>query len=249
MGTYFLFIDESGNANPAASNTAAKPFVLGGIAIPADVWHAIDAEVAKIKAKYGIVGELKFSDFGKPTGVKGGLAHLNSTQRSSLRTEVCRVIASRNSVSIIAAIDTPAHYATAGQYGSSPDGLHTGGLKALSERFQYHLQDLSRGTGSNFTGVLVCDARNRRDDQSLREAFAYIKKPGIPYTSTYNLIVEGLFLADSQLSVGLQLADIVAGAIARHESHPKDPWYHLIKSRIRRSPSGTVDGFGIVRKF
>lgn len=249
MGTYFLFIDESGNSNPRATKTAAEPFVLGSIAIPADVWHAIDDEVVKLKAKYGVVGELKFSDFGKPPGKGGALSALNRTQRASLRAELCRVIASRNSVSLIAAVSTPLRYAQSGQYAGDPDGLHTGGLKALSERFQYHLQDLARATGSTYNGVLVCDARNRKEDQALRESFAEIKKPGMPFTSTYDRIVEGLFLAESHLSTGLQLADIVAGAIARHETEPNDPWYRLIESRVRRSASGAIDGYGIVRKF
>jgi hypothetical protein len=127
--------------------------------------------------------------------------------------------------------------------------MYIGGLKALSERFQYHLQDMSRATGVTCNGLLVCDARSRKGDQVLREAFAELKQPGMPFCATYDRIVEGLFLAESHLSTGLQLADIVAGAIARHEAHPADPWYALIEPRIRRSPTGKVDGYGIVRKF
>jgi hypothetical protein len=249
MATHFLFIDESGNANADASKTAKSPFVLGGIAIPADIWHDIDRELSAIKARYKVVDELKFSAFGKPPGLGGAVSHLGYEQRASLRVELCQVIARRNSIVIIAAISTAAQYALHGWYRKEQDGIYIGGLKVLSERFQYYLQDLSRATGSNYTGVLVCDARSRKGDQALREAFADLKKPGMAYTSNYDRIVEGLFLAESHLSMGLQLADIVAGAIARHEITSSDPWYALIESRIRRSPAGKTEGFGIVRKL
>lgn len=54
-------------------------------------------------------------------------------------------------------------------------------------------------------------------------------------------------MADSRLSTGIQLADMVAGAIWHKEARSRTTWYDVIEPRIRRRRNGDVNGFGIVR--
>ena len=49
------------------------------------------------------------------------------------------------------------------------------------------------------------------------------------------------------MSVGIQLADMVAGAIWRYHEHGDSTWLDLIKSAFRTNRHGTIDGFGIAR--
>ena len=59
--------------------------------------------------------------------------------------------------------------------------------------------------------------------------------------------MESLFFLPSDISVGIQLADMVAGAVWRKFEKNDDRCYKMLEPSIRKSPSGQIDGFGIVR--
>jgi hypothetical protein len=105
---------------------------------------------------------------------------------------------------------------------------------------------MSRDTAQPHNGLLVCDARERTTDQRLVEAMHDMMAWG-PFISNYDNIVEGLFMADSRLSTGIQLADMVAGAVMHKEARGISTWYDVIEPRIRRRANGDVQGYGIVR--
>ena len=63
--------------------------------------------------------------------------------------------------------------------------------------------------------------------------------------SSFNNLIEGLFIAPSHLSVGIQFADIVAGAIFRKYEKNDTQFYDKIRGSIRNK-NGKVEGFGIV---
>ncbi|WP_434713473.1 DUF3800 domain-containing protein [Rhizobium sp. YTUHZ045] len=56
-----------------------------------------------------------------------------------------------------------------------------------------------------------------------------------------------MFLAPSHMSVGVQFADMVAGAIWRRFESGDETWFDAIKPAFRTSPDGKIDGFGICR--
>lgn len=242
---YLLFIDESGNPGLHTKNVSTEPCVIASVAIPDGAWKSIDRQFRDIKSRYRIGGELKWRDFAPTPQAK--LSHLDQSQKTRLRHEVYSLLTSRNAVRIIAVVGTPSVYAAKGVFRASTDGFYRHALKSLSERFQYFLQDQSRDTAVHHTGLLVCDARERRKDQRLVEAMNDLMMGGL-YVSSYDNIVEGLFMADSRLSTGVQLADIVGGAIWRKEARGDSTWYDVIEPRIRRNPkTGLIAGGGIVR--
>jgi hypothetical protein len=49
------------------------------------------------------------------------------------------------------------------------------------------------------------------------------------------------------LSIGIQLVDMVAGAIWRAQAHNDRTWYDRLKPSFRSDPHGKIDGFGIAR--
>ena len=237
-------MDESGNPALDAKTVSKQPCVIAGLAIPDGAWRAIDYQFRTIKEKYEVQAELKWRHFGSK---KGPLAHLDQPHRDALRREIYELITSRNAVRIMAVVGVPTEYQQHGWYRAEPDGFYRGALKALSERFQYFLQDLERETAQPQTGLLVCDARDRTNDQRLVESMSRLMAGG-PYMAKYANLIEGLFMADSRLSTGVQLADMVAGAICNRESRGKSSWYDVILPRIR-TRYGSIDGAGIVRKF
>ena len=66
-------------------------------------------------------------------------------------------------------------------------------------------------------------------------------------TSTYTNFVEGLFFAPSHMSVGIQLADMVAGATWRAFERGDSRFFDMIKGSFRAKPTGEIDGFGLVK--
>lgn len=242
---YFLFMDESGNPALDSKKISTRPCVIAGLAIPDGAWRVIDNQFRAIKSRYEVDGEIKWRHFGSTTS--GPLVHLDKAKRDALRRDIYQLVTSRNAVRIMAVVGVPTDYQDHGWYRKEPDGFYRGALKALSERFQYFLQDMERETAQAQNGLLVCDARDRTTDQRLVESMHELMAGG-PYMAKYDNIIEGLFMADSKLSTGIQLADMVAGAICHREAGGKAPWYDVISPRIR-TRNGTIEGAGIVRRF
>jgi hypothetical protein len=67
------------------------------------------------------------------------------------------------------------------------------------------------------------------------------------FTSKYDHLIEGLFLEPSNLSIGIQLADMVSGAGWRKYERNDDRWYRAVEPSFRRSSSGELLGYGIVK--
>lgn len=112
--------------------------------------------------------------------------------------------------------------------------------KPITERFQYFLQD------QNSLGIIVADHRGRDSDKMLRAHHAALTSNPKATRSGYNRLIEGLFLQDSEHSVGIQIADFVAGSI--HRAYAANDGSHAtaIKGRIRSDEQGNVLGRGLV---
>lgn len=60
-------------------------------------------------------------------------------------------------------------------------------------------------------------------------------------------MIEGLFIAPSHLSVGIQFADMVAGAVLRAFRAQDKRFAAQTKPAFRTSPKGKIDGDGLVK--
>lgn len=66
-------------------------------------------------------------------------------------------------------------------------------------------------------------------------------------SSSYNNLIEGVFISPSHLSIGIQFADMVAGAALRFFSKNDSQFLNQIKDTFRKSTSGKIDGYGIIK--
>lgn len=241
-----LFIDESGT--PPTAQTAAEVgfFVLGGVVIPEEVWIKLAADLKRIKAAYQVQGEIKWRHFARDKGGKPTpLSHLDVAGKEGLRSELYKSLTAYKAVKIVSVVANAAKCYERG-YIKRPEDIYWFCYKQLTERFQYMLQDLSRMIGHSVHGIVVCDNRGTRDDENLRNLHASLMSTDGPNVSRYQNIIEGLFIAPSHLSVGIQFADMVAGAIFRHYKAKDDRFLSQISGSFRTSPSGSVNGYGIV---
>lgn len=243
-----LFVDESGTPPPPEKADTTPLFVLGGLVVPEDFWSKIADDLKRLKLKHGITGEIKWRYFApqKPGGKLHSLSHLDATAKEQLRTALYDVIRSYRSVRLICvATNVPLAYQLG--YIRTADDLYWYTYKQLTERFQYYLQDLERTVGQRVHGIVVCDNRAPKDDERLRELHHKLLAGDRENFSQYNNLIEGLFIAPSHLSVGVQFADMVAGAVFRKLRSNDDRYYAQIESSFRRSSSGKIDGYGMVK--
>lgn len=174
------------------------------------------------------------------------MRQLDHDVRNTIRTDVIKIITSESSLKTLACVCS-AEAAYEYQSINTQEELYHGTYKPVTERFQYYLQDLSRAVGANQLGIVVSDHRGHKDDRRLRGHHQKLLHSTGDFISRYDNLIEGLFLEQSNLSVGIQLADIVAGSVWRKFERDDRIWYDQIEPSIRRNRTGSVEGHGIIK--
>jgi len=246
---HLLFIDESGTPPPVNAPEKSPFFVLGGVVVPDESWHGLKEKLEEVKREFDVQGEIKWRSFFWIEGKKkkeGALAHLDREKRELLRSRLFDILATQESITTICVVvDTAAAYMQPDI--NNPNELYERAYKIITERFQYHLQGISDAAGTKINGLVVCDNRNaHKDDSRLREFHDTLLSGSHKTYAKYKNLVEGLFIAPSHLSVGIQFADMVAGAVLRNIDKNDHQFFDRISHTLRKSKEGKVEGFGLV---
>lgn len=235
---HLCFIDESGTP-PSKPNPKQPYFTLGAVVIDADQWHDIAKQVRGYTSRHRIKGELKWRYFSPHNQQpENPLRDKTTEERKALSLELATLVA-KSPLTVIACvtdIEAAFDYASV----SNQRELYHFAYKPLTERFQYFLQD------KKSLGIIIADHRGRDDDRLLRAHHDTLIAKAGNTISGYSKLIEGLFLQDSCHSIGIQLADFVAGAIHRAYSTGDGELAGIIKPRLRRKPDGSSLGHGMV---
>ncbi len=243
---YILFVDESGSV-PPPDKVRQKHFVMGGVVIPTGIWHSVKKDLDAIKSKYEINGEIKWRFFSPHNADESNtMRHLDWSTKNLVRDETMSIITKYKSLRIIASYSV-VEEAYQKDYIEDEHQLHWLCHKALVERFQYYLQDKSRDVGQTINGLVVCDHRERSQDMRLRSLHSDMVNQDSFNVSEYKNLIETVFFVPSELSIGLQLADLVAGSVFRKLEKNDDRFFTRIEGSIRRSPTGHLKGYGLVK--
>jgi hypothetical protein len=243
---HIFFLDESGTP-PSANKRRDRYFVIGGLAIPDGVWRKVRDDLFGMKVRRQVFGELKWRYFA-PTNddPENPMKDMTRDQKNEIRSEMYQIICSIKSIKSMACV---ACIEAAYQMPAikCADDLYHYTYKPLSERFQYYLQDLSRTVGRLETGIIVADHRGLQPDAKFRTAHERLLGARSDFISSYPNLVESLFFQPSEISVGVQLADMVAGAVWRKYEKDDDYWYSRLEPSLRKSEQGRVEGYGIIK--
>lgn len=239
-----LFVDESGTPpNPGAP--IPRYFVVGGVIIPESAWTPVKDRLLGLKARRGIRGEFKWRYFAPGNAEqRNPMRHLCQSARDEIRKELYQIICRTKGIKSIAAICSAA---AAYQMPSISDqsGIYHLTYKTVTERFQYYLQDVTDAPCAR--GIVIADHRGKDDDKGLRAHHQMLLHSSAEFVSTYKNLVESLFLQRSELSIGIQLADLIAGAVWRKFERNDAVWYGHMETSLRRGPNGDPSGYGIIR--
>lgn len=243
---HLLFVDESGTP-PKPDNLNQVYFVIAGLVIPEDRWLGMREKLVGLKRASAYRGEVKWRYFApKNADPDNPMADWLQDRKDSFRDRVFSIITEAKSCKIIACSSESRSAYSLGNVNSQED-LYFRTYKPVTERFQYLLQDITRASGRDTLGMIVADHRGKGDDDSMRLRHERLVRESGQYTSQYSNFVESLFFAPSHLSVGIQLVDMVAGAIWRAQTHDDRRWFDRLRPSFRSSATGQIDGFGIAR--
>lgn len=243
---HILFLDESGTP-PKPNSEYPKRFVVGGLIIAESAWHAIRDGLQGLKIRYKVRGEIKWRYFAPSNeDAKNPMRALDTETRNAIRKDIYRLIASYKSIRTIACvISAKAAYRMPSVV--CQDDIYGLAYKGVTERFQYYLQGLSKETGRKEYGIIVCDQRSKKDDSNLIAEHQKLMHSTGRFISKYPNLIETVFLSPSHISIGVQLADMVAGAIWRNYERGDDEWFKLVEPTLRRNEHGVIEGFGIIK--
>jgi hypothetical protein len=243
---HLLFVDESGTP-PRPDNRDQVYFVIAGLVIPEDRWMGMHHRLVGLKHASNYRGEVKWRYFAPNNrDASNPMSDWTQDRKNEFRDKVFSIITETKSCRIVACVSESLTAYSLGNV-NSQDDLYFHTYKPVTERFQYLLQDITRISGTDTYGLIVADHRGKGDDDSMRLRHERLVRTDKQYASTYSNFIEGLFFAPSHMSIGIQLVDMVAGAIWRAQSQNDRTWYDRLKPSFRSSPAGQIDGYGISR--
>jgi hypothetical protein len=235
---HLCFIDESGTP-PSKPNPNQPYFTLGAVIIRDEDWQSIAKTIRGFCTRNKLRGELKWRYFSPHnSSADNPMLGKSAEQRKELSLEFAGIVA-KSPLTIIACVTD---IGAAFEYASVTNQreLYHFAYKPLTERFQYFLQD------NKSMGIIIADHRGRDDDRLFRAHHDTLLAKAGNTVSGYSRLIEGLLLQDSCHSIGIQLADFVAGAIHRAYSTKDNDLAKSIRPRIRAKADGSVFGHGIV---
>jgi hypothetical protein len=241
-------MDESGHV-PSRRRVENVPyFVIAGLIIPETYWRDMAAEFERTKRlpMFKVQGEIKWRYFGAENDdPKNPLLHLDQNLRNALRRQLLEIITKRKACRIVATKAETAK-AWALSFVETKADIYHFTYKQTLERFEYFLQDMTKLTGTHHNGMVIADHRGKDEDRVFREYHATMTERLSRYTSEFKHLIERVLLTESHHSVGIQLADLCAGAISRAFNANEPRWIELLRPSIRAHPKKGIDGYGLV---
>jgi hypothetical protein len=237
---YIVYADESGDHSLTSINPQNPVFVMA---------FCVFEKGSYINRVVPLVQRMKFDFWGhdcvvlhsheirKATGEFNIL--LNGETRTRFTDRLTQVVAGIPVTVIAAVIDKKRHVA---RY-ATPANPYAIALAFCMERLQRWLRE--RGQADRLTTIAL-ERRGRTEDEKLELEFLRIKDGLGSFEGPMPNL--SLRLMDKKHnSTGLQIADLVAHPIGRHVINPsqRNRAYEQIEPKIRRGPTGRVEGYGL----
>lgn len=238
FGDYIVYVDESGDHSLVTINPEYPMFVLVFCIFDKKIYY--NQIVPKIQ-------ELKFNFWGHDSIIlhsheirkaKNDFSILqNAAVRESFISSLNTLINNTNVTIIAAAINKNL---LINRY-SKPDNPYEIALRFCIERLWRWLEEKEQ---NNLLTHLIVEKRGHNEDIQLELEFRRIAGLSA-FSNKPKLDIK--FMDKKHNSTGLQIADLAAYPIARHISKPEQTnrAYKIIESKLRRSSSGKIEGYGL----
>lgn len=235
---YLVFVDESGDHGLASIDSNYPMFVLAFVIVRKDDYvNVVTPELQAFKLKHfghdGVI--LHERDIRKDTGP---FVILRSPERKASFIAELGEIMDRAPIEVVACVIDK--IALKARY-VMPANPYVLAMEFGLERIARHLSDVGQ---TGLTHVTV-ERRGRREDDELELEFRRVCDGQNALRE--QLPLEPVFAAKEANLAGLQVADLVARPIGLNVLRPDQPnrAYEIIETKLRRSPSGKIDGWGL----
>ena len=237
-----LFLDESGDHNLRVIDPQYPLFVLGGVVMDKD--YAEGELPQRMNAfKRALFGRedlvLHTADI---TRNRNGFERLKDAGFRNAFYEQLNALMKELEYSVVAcAVRKDQHLA---RYGVAALDPYLLSLDILVERFCMDVGNVEGG------GLIVAERRDATLDHQLELAWLNLKIQGTRFLKANQIErrIMALNLRGKATNVaGLQIADLVVTPIGRQvlgKTVKED--YRIVESKLRRSPSGRIEGYGLV---
>lgn len=233
------FFDDSGIRT---ADTDRPHFILAGFGIDADEYGSLQREVSRTARAFGVnlsyPTELKANHGGrvgkypeKNHLYRAGLTRLH--ERKALLLSVLNLLRSFESVKAIAVVSNNAGYLPKKQrVVENESDVMTDSMKLVMERVEMDLQD------HKTQGIVFLD-EERGSEPRLRDVF----RTGTDFVKRKR-VFETVASLPSEESIGIQMADLIAGGIGGW-ANSADPAYARYIWPIFRQYKGNIHGAGL----
>lgn len=253
MTIYFAFSDENGSYKRVRGKRfirAHKYYVRATCIIDATEWKNIESAYCALKRKHGIPIEKevkwsfarslhKYKEDGKEIREKEAFYFLREKNPEALQDflrEALALLVDLNYCNVIFTVTSNERCRAIAH--SRLIKMH---LQEAMQRIQMDMEDARENLC-----VFFVDPVSNENDKNLREAYSELYRGGDLY-KRYSHIKDSLNVEHSHHSVGIQMADFLAGAFVANlkEYEMGQEVYRDCLSRIiRRGPGGRLPGFG-----
>lgn len=238
---YLVFVDESGDHNLVQIDPQFPIFVLLFTIIRKDDYvNRICPELQRFKFEFWGHDEIVLHEheIRKPFG--DFLFLLQRPLRERFLAGLSAQMESLPATVVAVVIDKPAY---AARY-HEPVSPYDYALETGLERVFHHLE--SQGQAMSTTAIIV-EKRGKREDAELELAFRRVCDGANALHKSLPLHL--VMIPKSSNSPGLQLTDLMARPVALHHLRPEQPnrAFEIIATKLRRSPTGKTDGWGLKR--
>jgi hypothetical protein len=237
-----LFLDESGDHNLTVIDPQYPLFALGGVIMDLEYAEGTASEALK-EFKSEFFGDasihLHTADI---TRNRKGFERLKEPDfRAQFYNKLNQLIQSLDFEVLACVIKKEDHLKRYGMAAVDPYMLS---LDILVERF-------CMGLGKKpDSGIIVAEKRGSTLDRQLEIAWLNLKVQGTRFVQASEIesTIRSLHLRDKKANLaGLELADLVISPIGRMvlgKTIKED--YEIVRSKMRTSPSGRLEGYGLV---
>ena len=254
---YFFYFDESGSRDPS-TGTSVQPkdhlYVLLAVGMFERQWRPFDLEISRVKLEladylaldregtYDLADcEIK-SNWIRHPGARAKhspfLDSLHPDDRARLAATYYRQIDERKSVLFAAVIDKRELYAN-----TTHDALHKYAYEFLLERIEHYMREYH----SRHQALIVMDDTSKQLNRSIAMQHAQFQRSGNP-NMQFPHIVEYPFFTRSELSNGIQLADLLAYNVYRafkDEDLDYEYFKLMLPNFYRRRQAYALDGLKV----
>lgn len=241
FGDYLVFVDESGDHELTKINPEYPVFVLSFCIIRKDDYvNRVCRDLQRLKFEFWGHDEVVLyeHEIRKPRGPF--LFLLQQPLRERFVAALTAQMKALPATIVAIVIDKPAFVA---KY-HDPVGPYDYALETGLERVFRHLESLGQSDRST---TIVVECRGRKEDAELELAFHRVcdGRNVLNRSLPFHLVM----VPKAANSAGLQLADLMARPIGLKHFRPDQPnrAYDIIEPKLRRSPTGKVEGWGLKR--